>query len=53
MGKEVVTDTEWEQYLKEKHSNYVYGKPKKEDIVKFLQWRRNARKSKSTKTKET
>ena len=53
MEKEIVTDVEWKQYLTEEHSNYVFCKPKKEDIVKFLQWRENARKAKATKTKAT
>lgn len=49
MGKEIVSEAEWEQYLKEEHSNYVYGKPKKEDVVRFLQWRHKCQRSKSHK----
>jgi hypothetical protein len=34
-----ISEIEWEQYIKDCHSNYIYGKPKKEDVEKFLTWR--------------
>ena len=42
-----IPDKEWQQYLKDCHSSYVYCKPQKKDIEQFLTWRENKQEQRS------
>ncbi len=49
-----ISEAEWNRYLEEKHSNYQFCKPKKEDIEKFLTWREEVKDdTRSKKTQKT
>jgi hypothetical protein len=46
-----ISEAEWKQYLEEKHSNYQFCKPKKEDIEKFLTWREGVKNDKKKRSR--
>jgi hypothetical protein len=45
----MITDKEWQKYLKEEYNQVIFCLPKKEDIEKFLTWRNKQKKRKIRK----
>lgn len=53
-GRMKISEREWNQYLEDCHSNYMFCKPKKEDIENFLTWKEGAKNdTRVKKTKKT
>jgi hypothetical protein len=46
-----ISEAEWNQYLKDCHSGYMYCKPKKEDTERFLKWREGVKNDKKKRTR--
>jgi hypothetical protein len=48
--KELISDKEWNQFLKEEYSQVLYYLPTKESTEKFLNWRKNNASKRKNKT---